>query len=57
MTTEKTMFNAEQKWRYILKKESEVTLAPGFLQNLFVKAAPLTREPKITKTFNRIGFL
>ena len=40
MTTEKTMFNDEQKWRYIIKKESEVTLAPGFLQNLFVKAAP-----------------
>ena len=39
MTTEKTMFNDEQKWRYINKKESEVTLAPGFLQNIFRKAS------------------
>lgn len=37
---EKKLYNAEQKQRYIDKKQSEVTLAPNFLYNLFIKSAP-----------------
>ena len=41
------MFNEERKNRFINKKDSEVTLAPGFLTNLFVKSAPF--EEKLGK--------
>lgn len=40
MSDEKQLFNPEQKLRNISKKESEVTLASHFLENLFVKSAP-----------------
>ena len=36
----KKLYNEERKQRYINKKESEVTLAPHFLKNLFTKSAP-----------------
>ena len=39
-----SLYNEEQKSRYIDKKNSEVTLAPGFLRNLFVKSAPFEEK-------------
>ena len=38
------MFNEQQKSRYIQKKESETTLAPGFLANIFAKSAPFEEK-------------
>lgn len=39
-----TLYNEERKRRYIDKKESEVILAPNFLQNLFKKTAPFEEK-------------
>lgn len=39
MSDKNKLYNEAQKLRYINKKESEVTLAPNFLNNLFTKSA------------------